>query len=148
MPTRIGEKCCHPTVALRYVWSDGTSGQGALHYSSLSFHGTFPDSESHWNVQTQRNFDWQNRTQSGTVHLPKGVPVTLMGSLIDSVSRDGSLTISQEKRDWILEYRFGNDGDWQPCEEAKQEHVSSYGHFSALLEALSGNEPVLEIRVR
>jgi len=67
--------------------------------------------------------------------LGAGVPRSFSGSLIDSIVRNGVLNISQVKRDWTLEYRFGTGDTWKPCvEQAQENHVSPYSHFNASLE--------------
>jgi uncharacterized GH25 family protein len=148
-----------PTVALKFVWLDETPEKSAIHYSSLSFHGQSPtphlagtpvssDTPINWSVQAGGEYDPQTRAKkSGTVYLPKGVPFSLSGSLIDSVVRDGAIDISQTKRDWTLEYRFGK-GEWRSC--TKAEGVPAFSYYvdmRAPLEALTGNEETLEIRM-
>jgi hypothetical protein len=140
----------HPTVALKFVWTDETPEKEALFYSRLSFHGRFHDTEEYWNIQAEGAFNHVTRTQSGTVHLPKGVPFSLSFSMIDSYIRDGVRDIKREKREnWTLEYRFGSEGDWKSCTETKQrEGFSLHSYFGASLEAQTGVEGTLEIRVR
>ena len=137
----------HPTIPLQYVWIDETKDKSALSYSSLSFHGRFPDSNENWNIQTERRYDPndQNR-QIGTVYLPQGVPITLSGTLLHSVVQDGTRMISQEKQNWALEYRFSPDEQWQPCSE-QESTDSAYTHMNATLEPLEEGKN-LEIRVR
>jgi len=143
----------HPTVALKVVLIDETPKKSALSYSRLLFLGKFPDTKTSWNVQVEGEYDPQTRASKiGTVHLPKGQPMSLVGILIDSTVREGVLTIdpTQTKRNWALEYRFGADAPWKSCTEstptANDRTSSSY--FTAPFEALSGNEQTLEVRIR
>jgi len=143
----------HSTVALQVVVRDETPKKSAISYSNFSFSGQFADEQEGWNIRFEGAYDPQTRaSKSGTVNLPKGVPLSLTGRLIGSVVRDGVTTLSPDKPDWTLEYRFGT-GDWQACEETQAMEAenpvnSPYRWFSVLLEALTGNEEPLEIRVR
>ena len=137
-------------MALRFVVIDETPEASAIIYSRFSFHGQFQDTDESWSIQAEGRSDGRTQAvRSGTVHLPKGVPVNLFSSLVDSVRSDrGGIVPSHIKRDdWILEYRFGTSGDWTACEESSTVYPQ-HTFFSASLGALSGDEAVLEIRIR
>jgi len=69
---------------------------------------------------------------------------------MESFVRDGSMQFSHARRDdWILEYRFGSAGEWTASEEAEAANLPmNVHHVTAPLGALSGDEAVLEIRIR
>jgi hypothetical protein len=138
----------HPSVALRFVVKDETPETSAIHYSRFSFSGQYSDTEESWAIQAELGHD-SPTSRSGTVHVPKGLPVRLGGSLVESYIREGVIDISRTKRkNWVLEYRFGSEGEWKACAEEQAVTPSLRTFFGASLDVLTGNEAALEIRIR
>lgn len=138
----------YPTVPLKFVWIDETKTKSALAYSSLGFGGQLPGTQENWSIPVQRTYDQGNRNKIvGTVYVPKGVPFTVSGALVHSVVENGALTISGEKQNWTLEYRFGSQEPWTACKESETTDPE-YTYLHAPLEPLESDGATLELRVR
>lgn len=141
-----------PTIALNYVMTDETKDCFALIYSDFYFLGRFSDTNDHWFVPTdpQRGMDDRSRA-TGTVHVPKGNPVTFYGSLVDEhlYKSEGGMAMHRIKPDWSLEYRFGPEGRWITCtadSRANDDPLSLY--LQADPGVIEEENQTLELRIR